>query len=153
MGLGQAAIQYFGISAAIRIADGGRSTPIDQVLTGHDIGNGSVYEDASVKVTAVGNAHFSFHAGLATGKHESYAYRFETPDRIIVSTGDTGPSVGTTFFTSARVAIRRFFSGAVLVCRGPGEILTCRDSPARTRRSTGAAVRGGRAATGSSRKP
>jgi ribonuclease BN (tRNA processing enzyme) len=43
-------------------------------------------------VTAVENSHFDFHEGPAAGKHKSYSYRFETPDRVIVFTGDTGPS-------------------------------------------------------------
>jgi len=43
-------------------------------------------------VTAVENSHFAFHKGPAAGKHKSYSYRFETPDRVIVFTGDTGPS-------------------------------------------------------------
>ena len=87
-----AAVQYFTISAEIRIADGGRSVPIAQVFFGHDIGTGVVYEDANIKVMAVENSHFDFHKGPAAGKHKSYAYRFETPDRVIVFTGDTGPS-------------------------------------------------------------
>jgi ribonuclease BN (tRNA processing enzyme) len=69
----QAAIAYYGISAEIRIADGGRKTPIDQVFTGHDIGTGRIYEDANVRVTAVENTHFAFHSGAAAA-------------------GDTGPS-------------------------------------------------------------
>jgi len=87
-----AAVQYFTISAEIRIADGGRTVPIAQVFFGHDIGTGVVYQDANVKVTAVENSHFDFHDGPAFGKHKSYSYRFETPDRVIVFTGDTGPS-------------------------------------------------------------
>ena len=51
-----------------------------------------VYQDANVKVTAVENCHFQFHFGLAAGKHKSYSYRFDTPDRAIVFTGDTGAS-------------------------------------------------------------
>ena len=51
-----------------------------------------IYEDANIKVTAVQNSHFDFHTGEASGKHKSYAYRFETPDRVIVFTGDTGAS-------------------------------------------------------------
>ena len=43
-------------------------------------------------MTAVENSHFAFHEGRASGKHKSYSYRFETPDRVIVFTGDTGPS-------------------------------------------------------------
>ena len=87
-----AAVQYFTISAEIRIADGGRSIPIAQVFFGHDVGTGAIYEDANIKVTAVENSHFHFHEGPAAGKHKSYAYRFETPDRVIVFTGDTGAS-------------------------------------------------------------
>jgi ribonuclease BN (tRNA processing enzyme) len=41
-------------------------------------------------VTAVENSHFDFHKDR--GKHKSYSYRFETPDRVIVFTGDTGQS-------------------------------------------------------------
>ncbi len=88
----KAAVQYFTISAEIRIADGGRTVPIAQVFFGHDVGTGVVYQDANVKVTAVENSHFAFHDGPAFGKHKSYSYRFETPDRVIVFTGDTGPS-------------------------------------------------------------
>src|SRR4030095_9931602 len=88
----KAAVQYFSISAEIRIADGGRTVPIAQVFVGHDVGSGVIYQDANIKVTAVENSHFAFHEGPAAGKHKSYSYRFETPDRVIVFTGDTGPS-------------------------------------------------------------
>ena len=88
----RAAVQYFTISAEIRIADGGRTVPIAQVFFGHDVGTGVIYQDANVKVTAVENSHFDFHEGPAFGKHKSYSYRFETHHRVIVFTGDTGPS-------------------------------------------------------------
>jgi ribonuclease BN (tRNA processing enzyme) len=88
-----AAVQYFSISAEIRIADGGRTVPIARVFFGHDVGTGVIYQDANVKVTAVENSHFDFHNdGRGSDKHKSYSYRFETPDRVIVFTGDTGPS-------------------------------------------------------------
>ncbi len=88
----KAAVQYFNVSAEIRIADGGRTIPIAQVFFGHDVGTGMIYQDANIKVTAVENSHFDFHEGPAAGKHKSYAYRLETPDRVIVFTGDTGAS-------------------------------------------------------------
>jgi ribonuclease BN (tRNA processing enzyme) len=88
----RAAVRYFAISAEIRIADGGRTVPIDQVFVGHDVGTGVIYQDVNIRVTAVENSHFSFHTGAAAGKHKSYSYRFETPDRVIVFTGDTGHS-------------------------------------------------------------
>jgi ribonuclease BN (tRNA processing enzyme) len=88
----KAAVQYFAISAEIRIADGGRSVPIAEVFLGHNVGTGVIFQDANIKVTAAANSHFGFHQGAAAGKHKSYAYRFETPDRVIVFTGDTGAS-------------------------------------------------------------
>ena len=88
----KAAVQYFTISAEIRIADGGRTVPIAQVFFGHDVGTGMIYQDANIKVTTVENSHFAFHRGPASGKYKSYSYRFETPDRVIVFTGDTGTS-------------------------------------------------------------
>jgi ribonuclease BN (tRNA processing enzyme) len=88
----KAAVQYYAISAEIRIADGGRTIPIAQLFFGHDVGTGMVYQDANVRVTATENTHFEFHKGPAAGKYKSYSYRFETPDRVIVFTGDTGPS-------------------------------------------------------------
>jgi ribonuclease BN (tRNA processing enzyme) len=88
----KAVVQLFNISAEIRIADGGVSVPIAQVFFGHDVGTGVVYQDANIKVIAVENTHYQFHSGIDVGKHKSYAYRFEAPDRVIVSTGDTGPS-------------------------------------------------------------
>jgi hypothetical protein len=41
----KAAVQYYGISAEIRIADGGRSVPVGQVFLGHDVGTGVIYQD------------------------------------------------------------------------------------------------------------
>jgi ribonuclease BN (tRNA processing enzyme) len=88
----KAVVQLFSISAEIRIADGGLSVPIEQVLFGHDVGTGMIYQDANIKVTAVENSHYQFHTGINAGKYKSYGYRIEAPDRVIVFTGDTGPS-------------------------------------------------------------
>ena len=89
----KAAVQYFSISAEIRIADGGRTVPIAEVWFGHDVDTGVIYQDANIKVTAVENSHFDLHDGGRgpSSKHKSYSYRFETPDRVILFTGDTGP--------------------------------------------------------------
>src|SRR5215471_2027133 len=87
----KAAVQYFTISAEIRIADGGRTIPIERLFFGHDVGPGVVYEDANIKVTAIENTHFAFHKVAAAGKHKSYSYRFDTPGRVIVFTSDAGP--------------------------------------------------------------
>jgi ribonuclease BN (tRNA processing enzyme) len=92
-GLIKAAAQYLNYDAEIRISDGSRSTPIEKVFYGHDVGTGVVYQDANIKVVAAENTHFHFPAGSpGHGKYKSYSYRFETPDRVIVFTGDTGAS-------------------------------------------------------------
>jgi ribonuclease BN (tRNA processing enzyme) len=56
----KAAVQYFSISADIRIADGGRTIPISQLFFGHDVGTGVIYKDANITVTAIENTHFDF---------------------------------------------------------------------------------------------
>ena len=78
------------VSAEIRIDDGGKTVPVRQVFFGHDVGTGVIFQDVNIRVTAVENSHFDFHKDR--GKHKSYSYRFETPDRVIVFTGDTGQS-------------------------------------------------------------
>src|SRR5215831_3982974 len=88
----KAAVQYFSISAEIRIADGGRTIPINQLFFRHDVGTGVIYQDANIKVTAIENTHFDFHKLPASARHKSYSYRFDTSDRVVVFTGDTGPN-------------------------------------------------------------
>lgn len=88
----QGAIAYFAPNAEIRWAEGKR-TPLAEIFVGHDVAAGAIYEDANVKVTAIENTHFHLPPGSPPyGKHKSYAYRFETPNRVVVFTGDTGPS-------------------------------------------------------------
>ena len=86
------AIQYLTPNAEIRWSEGTR-TPMASVFHGHDAEPGTVFQDDAVKVLAVENTHFHF-ATDSPGyeKYKSYSYRFETPGRVIVFTGDTGPS-------------------------------------------------------------
>jgi ribonuclease BN (tRNA processing enzyme) len=89
----RAALQYLTLNSEIRLSDGTVIVPVGKVYAGHDLGTGTVYHDSNVTVKAVENSHFHFPAGSpAYGKTKSYSYRFETPDRTIVFTGDTGPS-------------------------------------------------------------
>jgi ribonuclease BN (tRNA processing enzyme) len=86
------AIDYLTPNAEIRWAEG-KKVPMADVFHGHDVVAGLVYQDANVKVTAVENTHFHFPAGSPPfGKYKSFSYRFETPGRVVVFTGDTGPS-------------------------------------------------------------
>jgi ribonuclease BN (tRNA processing enzyme) len=86
------AIAFLTPNADIRSVQGKR-TPMAQTFHGHDVVPGVVYQDGKVRVIAVENTHFHFPPGSRPdGKYRSYSYRFETPDRVIVFTGDTGPS-------------------------------------------------------------
>jgi ribonuclease BN (tRNA processing enzyme) len=58
------------------------SFPEGHAVNAHEVKPGMVYQDANVKVTAFATAHTM----------ESYAYRFDTSDRSIVISGDTGPT-------------------------------------------------------------
>ena len=51
----------------------------------HEIGSGVIYRDSNVTVTAFATTHAM----------ESYGYRFDTPDRSIVISGDTRPTQAT----------------------------------------------------------
>src|SRR3546814_14787074 len=49
----------------------------------------TLFRSGSVKVFAAENTHYqTFNAG----RDKSFSYRFETPGRVIVFSGDTGPS-------------------------------------------------------------
>jgi ribonuclease BN (tRNA processing enzyme) len=85
-------IDYLTVNAEIRWSEG-RKRPMVATIHGHDVEPGLVYQDANVKVTAVENTHFHFAPGSpGYGRYKSYSYRFETPDRVVFFTGDTGPS-------------------------------------------------------------
>src|SRR5580692_2138338 len=86
------AIAYLQPNADIRWSEG-KKRPMAEAFRGHDVQPGMIYQDANVKVTAVENTHFHFQPGdPAYGKYRSYSYRFETPDKVVFFTGDTGPS-------------------------------------------------------------
>jgi ribonuclease BN (tRNA processing enzyme) len=86
-------LAYLTVNAEIRTSEGTRTVQTAQMFFGHDMGVGTVFQDANMKVTAAENTHFNFPPGSsAFRKYKSYSYRFETPDRVIVFTGDTGVS-------------------------------------------------------------
>src|SRR5580704_6570566 len=89
----KALVQFLTVSAEIRMSEGMRTVTPASIFFGHDTGIGVIYQDANVKVTAAENSHFHFQPGTpAYGKYKSYSYRFETAGRIVVFSGDTGPS-------------------------------------------------------------
>ena len=62
-----------------------REFPEGHNVNAHEIGPGVVYKDGNVTVTAFATKHAM----------ESYGYRFDTPDRSIVISGDTNPTQAT----------------------------------------------------------
>ena len=62
-----------------------RGWPEGHKVNAHEIGAGVIYQDANVKVTAFPTKHAM----------ESYGYRFDTPDRSIVISGDSHPTQAT----------------------------------------------------------
>lgn len=86
-------LDFLKVSSEIRISDGTHTVPVSQLFSGRDTGTGIIYQDKNVKVTAAENTHFHFPPGSpAYNKYKSYSYRFESSDRVVVFSGDTGPS-------------------------------------------------------------
>lgn len=77
-------LQAYQIDIATRINPEGdqRSNPDGWRVNAHEITSGVIYKDARVTVTAFPTRHAM----------ESYGYRFDTPDRTIVISGDTSPT-------------------------------------------------------------
>lgn len=73
-------------SADIRIAENHLPLTPAQFIHAREVQPGAVFDDGTVKVTAVANTHYSGASAL------SYAYRFAVDGKVIVFTGDTGPS-------------------------------------------------------------
>jgi ribonuclease BN (tRNA processing enzyme) len=58
-----------------------------------EVTDGSQFTIGPLAVTAATNTHYSFEAGGANAaRFQSLSYRFDTPERSLVYTGDTGPS-------------------------------------------------------------
>jgi ribonuclease BN (tRNA processing enzyme) len=85
-------LRYFAPNVAARYFAGAENIAPEKVFVAHDIpGPGLVYKDANIKVTAAENCHFHFPKGSpGYGWQQSFAFRFQTPDRVIVFSGDTG---------------------------------------------------------------
>jgi ribonuclease BN (tRNA processing enzyme) len=85
-------LRYFAPNTAARYYAGAQNVPPEKVFLAHDIqGPGLVYKDANIAVTAAENCHFHFPRGTpGYGWQQSFSFKFQTPDRVIVFSGDTG---------------------------------------------------------------
>ena len=90
-------------------ADGNqRSFPDGYKVNAHEIIAGVVYKDTNVTVTAFATKHAM----------ESYGYRFDTPDKSIVISGDTNPTQATVdACRGCDVLIHEVHTGAWLAAR------------------------------------
>lgn len=77
-------LEAYRIDIETRTNPGGdqRSAPEGWRVNSHEIKSGVIYKDAKVTVTAFPTKHAM----------ESYGYRFDTPDRSVVISGDTSPT-------------------------------------------------------------
>jgi len=84
-------LQYFAPNVASHWMESSR-VPAESIMQAKDIGgSGLVYQDDNIRVTAVENCHYHFDKGTpGYGWQKSFAFRFQTPDRVIVFSGDTG---------------------------------------------------------------
>lgn len=93
----KSAIDYLSIPEGIYAAQLPPGPSISDIVKAHDLNVSQpavIYQDDLVKVTAVENSHYDTIAvgHRPAGASRTYALRFDTPDRSIVFTGDTGPS-------------------------------------------------------------
>ena len=59
----------------------------------HEIArDGLVFDDGNIRVTAAENSHYVMIPAAARPRFKTYSYRIETPDGVIVFSGDTGPT-------------------------------------------------------------
>jgi ribonuclease BN (tRNA processing enzyme) len=86
-------LSYLNVNREIRTVEQPRlKAPPASYVEAREVEPGVVYSDENLRVTAAENTHFHIAANSTAVRNRSYAYRFETPGRVIVFTGDTGPS-------------------------------------------------------------
>lgn len=104
------------INWEIRAEEGGQ--PVSDMVAmfrGRDVQPGLVYGDDNLRVTAKENTHFQFKPGSTASPNRSYAYRFQTPHKVVVFTGDTGPDPGLAKFAEgADILVCEMVSAAVI---------------------------------------
>jgi len=118
-------LRYFAPNAAARFAEGAVNVKPADMMRAHEIrGAGLVYQDRNVRVTAVENCHFNFSPGTpGYGWQQSFAFRFQTPDRSIVFSGDTGPcgDVLSEFARDADILVHEVIDMAAIEARDARE--------------------------------
>jgi len=89
------ALAFLQLNTEIRMADDTHTLP-DQMFVARDVQPGLIYADRNVRVIAAENSHFHLPPDSPTARNKSYALRFEAAGKVVVFTGDTGPSEAVT---------------------------------------------------------
>jgi ribonuclease BN (tRNA processing enzyme) len=86
-------LQYFAPNVANRTYRSTATVAPEKLFIAHDIqAPGLVYKDANITVSAIENCHYHYREGQpGYGWQQSFSFRFQTPDKVIVFSGDTGP--------------------------------------------------------------
>ncbi|WP_164089175.1 MBL fold metallo-hydrolase [Sphingorhabdus sp. YGSMI21] len=94
-----AAMRYLSVPGSVHSREVPNMGSMDMLVHGEDIKHGGpeafeLFSDEKIRVRAVENSHFDHLSGvdIGFGALRSYSYRFDSADRSIVFTGDTGPS-------------------------------------------------------------
>lgn len=95
----ESGMQYLTNTLGLYAAQMPPTTPVSEIVKAHDVDVMKptvIYKDDKVRVSAVDNTHYITLPAdrRPLGAARSYSFRFDTPDRSIVFTGDTGPSDG-----------------------------------------------------------
>jgi ribonuclease BN (tRNA processing enzyme) len=110
------AVALMRLNWEIRAEEGGLPVAaMEKMFKGRDVQPGLVYADDNVRVTAIENTHFQFAPGSPASRNKSYAYRFQTPDKVVVFTGDTGEQPALAKFAEgADILVSEMVSPSVL---------------------------------------
>jgi len=89
----KAAFAYISISYAVSAAERPGNPALVSPFKAHEIQHsGVVYQDDKIRVIAAENTHYALMPPKLRAQLKSYSYRFETPEGVVIFTGDTGPS-------------------------------------------------------------
>ena len=127
-----AAVNYISVPFDTFAAEKLVGRDIKSHFIAHDIaGNGLVYQDDKIRVTAIENAHFALMSAKQRERFKSYSYRIQTPHGVIVFTGDTGPSDAVAKFANGADVLVSEVIDLNLVLNGPASSDTGKWSEAR----------------------
>ena len=90
--------QVMAPNARIRMAEQGINLRPEDFAVAHEYVAGEIFDDGNVRVSALANSHFDLPPESPAASSISYSLRFQTGDRSVVFTGDTGPSAAVAEF-------------------------------------------------------